>query len=535
MGKQVVIGSEARTRMLEGVDILANAVKATLGPRGRHVAIARTYGPPLITKDGVTVARQIELDDEIQNMGAQLVRSVAAAANNQAGDGTTTATVLAQAIYSEGLKRVEEDGLNPVLLKRGIDLAVSKIVARIAGLSAKIADEGSMAQVATISANNDVDLGAMIAEAIATVGNDGVVSVEEATGRLTSVHYTEGLKLDRGILSEFFITNQQKLTAELDDCLVLAYDGKINSIHELVPLLEQVIESNKPFLLVVKDIEADALAQIVYNQIQGAIRCCVIKSPGFGDARKAFLSDLALITGGRLFTDEDGRGLKDAKLEELGSARRVVSSVNSTMVIDGNAIPGAVTERVAELKAQLLEAGVHEHQRELISNRVARLTGGVAVFRVGGTSESEMKERKDRVEDAINAVRSAIEEGVVPGGGAALIHASPVLDEIERKELMPEEVAGIEIVERAILSPFKQILFNAGVLDERSHDEFITKIKTSDSPSGYDALRMEYEDEMLQRGIMDPAKVVRCALQQAASASGTLLTTEVSIFELSKE
>lgn len=532
MGKVVKIGPEARKEMLLGVDILANAVKATLGPRGRNVAIEREWGHPLITKDGVTVARQIILDDRIQNMGAQLVRSVAAAANNAAGDGTTTATVLAQAIYSKGLILVDEQGFNPVLLRRGIDLAVTKLSSRLKGLSASVSDEASMRSVATISANNDKALGSKIAEAIAAVGQHGVISVEEATGSSTEVFYSEGLKLDKGWTSEHFVTNQARFTAEFDDCLILPYDGAVGSIHDVADILGQIAGQSKPVLLIVKQITDEAIAHIVYNKINGNLRIAVIRSPGFGDSRRAFLEDLAVVAGGKMFCDNDGIGLKNAKLEDLGSARRVVVSQNNTMIIEGGADPADVEARATQIKEQLVTDGQHDYQLEILKSRLARITGAAAIFKVGGKSEAEMRERKDRVEDAINAVRSALEEGVVPGGGSSLIHALPILDEIDTEGLLPEEVAGIDIIRQAVKAPFYQILENAGVTGA---DDYIEQILNSDHPSGYDALNLEYVENMLDNGIMDPCKVVRSSLEHAASASGTLLTTEVAIYETERE
>lgn len=528
MGKIVKFGSDARKEMLAGVNILSDAVKATLGPRGRHVAIERGFGHPLITKDGVTVARHIVLDDKIKNMGAQLVKSVASAANTEAGDGTTTATVLAQSIYSLGREAVDDRDLNPVLLKRGIDLAVNKLSARLKGISVNVDDEVNMQSVATISANNDPNLGALIAEAISSVGQYGVVSVEEATGRKTEVRYSEGLRLERGWTSEHFITNVARMTAEFEDCYILAFNGTLKSIHDAVNILQQISQSGKPLLLIAKDYSEEALAQIVLNRLKGALAVAAIKAPGFGDARRGILEDTAIVTGGRMFSDDDIVGLSEASLEDLGMARRVVVSQNATMIIDGAADRSVVEKRALDLQKQIQHPDLVPYQVEILTNRLARVTGSAAILKVGGKSEAEMRERKDRVEDAINAVRSALEEGVVPGGGAGLIHAVPVLDEIDTADLLPEEVEGIEIIRESVYAPFRQILSNAGVDDA---DEFITRIIESDSPSGYDALRHQYIDNMLDLGIIDPCKVVRSALEHAASASGTLLTTEVAIYE----
>lgn len=529
MGKKVVIGSEAREKMKQGVDILANAVKATLGPRGRHAAIERkTGGPPLITKDGVTVARYINLDDRIQDMGAQLIKSVAANANSEAGDGTTTATVLAQEIYGRGLKYVA-NGNNPVLVKRGIDLAIESVVEHLKSLSLQVSDESTLGHVATISANNNAVLGKMIAEAVAAVGNDGLVSVEEATGNVTEVKYSDGLKLDKGWLSEEFVTNSSKSTCEMEDPYILLYDSDIKSVHALVNILNQVIGEGKQVLIVTKTIDPEPLAHLVLNKIKNVIRCCVVRAPGFGDNRRAILEDVAVLTGAKLFTNSDGRELKDATLADLGRARKVVVGMNSTSIINGAQSKEGIERAVSQLKNRLSDPTIYGDQREIIRNRISRLSGGVAIFKVGGTSESEMREKKDRVEDAINAVRSALSEGVVPGGGCALLHCVKSLDKIDKQNLLPEEVVGIDVVRSALKAPFNQILINAGVEEERS--EYMRRIMESTGFSGFDALRLEFVENMLERGIVDPTKVVRSSLIHAASASGTLLTTEVSISE----
>lgn len=528
MGKKVVIGSEARTKIKEGVDILANAVKATLGPRGRNAAIEREYGPPLITKDGVTVARHINLDDRLQNMGAQLVKSVASAANQSAGDGTTTATILAQEIFGAGVKMVAS-GYNPVLLKRGIDIAVTKIVAKLATMSMDVSSEENLKKVATISANNDPVLGGIIAEAIAAVGNDGVVSVEEAPGSETRVEYTDGLKLTRGVMDEAFLTNVTKMTCEFENPYILLYDEKITAIQEIVELLDEVISVGSPILIVVKDIDPIALAHIVYNTMKKAINSCVVKAPGFGDHRRGLFEDLALITGGKLFTNSDGRRLQDAKLENLGRARKTTAGLNATTILDGAGDSDAIDNEVAGLKNLLKDSTIFPHQKEVIQARISRLTGGAAIFKVGATSESEMREKRDRVEDAINAVRSALSEGAVSGGGSALLRCSPCLDEIDISKLLNEEIVGIDIIRKAIKAPFIQILINAG--EREATYKYIDQIINSTTLCGFDAYRMEFVENMLDRGIIDPTKVVRTSLQQAASAAGTLLTTEVAIFE----
>lgn len=531
MGKLVILGAEARDKMKEGVDILANAVKATLGPRGRHAAIERRGGPPIITKDGVTVARYINLDDHVQNMGAQLVKSVASDANSMAGDGTTTATVLAQEIYGRGLKQVAS-GTNPVLLKRGIDLAVSIVVQRLQEISIHAHDEESLAQVATISANNDQVLGKMIAGAITAVGNDGMLMVEEAVGNITEVQYSEGIKLERGWLSESFITNSERNTCELDSPYILVYDDEIKSIQQLVPLLNEIVEKGSHCLILVKNIETEALAHVVLNVMNKVIRCCVVKAPGFGDYRRALMEDVAIQTGARLITNASGRGLEGVSLADLGTAKSVVVGANITKIIDGATSQDKIDKIKNILRAQLSDETIFDHQREIISQRIARLGGVVATFKVGATSEGELREKKDRIEDAINAVRSALVEGVVPGGGCGLLQCLKALDIIDEKDLMKEEIVGIEVVKQALKAPFIQILKNAGI---DGYVGYLEKIVDNGKFSGFDALKLEYVEDMLERGIIDPTKVVRVALEHAASASGTLLTTEVLICEMASK
>lgn len=525
MNKDVVFGVKAREKMREGVDTLANAVKVTLGPRGRHAAIERLNGPPLITKDGVTVARYINLSDNIKNMGAQLIKSVASDANMQAGDGTTTATVLAQEIYNRGLDKISE-GNNPVLLKRGIDLGVSVVIDNLKSMSLKINDEKTLAHVATISANNDSELGGMIAEAVSAVGNDGLISVEEATGSVTEVIYSDGLKLERGWLDENFVTNPSRYTCEMDDAFILLYDDEIKTIHSLVNIMDQVIQTGAPILIIARDIQKEALAHLVYNKVNNSIRCCVIKAPAFGDYRKAILDDVAVITGAKVYSNSDGQGLSNITLNDLGRAKKVSVGPNLTKIIDGAATQKDIDKEVSLLRSRIAESGIYEDQELVIRSRISRLTGGVAIFKVGGTSEGEMRERRDRVEDAINAVRSAISEGVVPGGGCALLHSIKSLDSMDMSNLMKEEVAGIKIVQESIKAPFFQILKNAGI-DEPT--KFMNDVISSESASGFDALRLEMVNDMFDRGIIDPVKVVRTSLEHASSASGILLTTEVTI------
>jgi chaperonin GroEL len=537
MGKLIVMGTDSREKIKVGVDKLADAVKVTLGPRGRNVAIERASGgPPLITKDGVTVARYINLDDRLENMGAQLVKSVASDANAMAGDGTTTATVLAQEIYNRGLKMIAA-GNNPVLLKKGIDLATEAVIAKLKALATEIDDEESLKQVAIISSNNDHVLGAMIAQAVSAVGNDGVITVEEATGSLTEVKYTDGLKLNKGWLNEAFINNPAKLTCELDYPYILLIDGKVKNIRDLVSIINKVIEANKSVFMIFKEFDQEVLSHIVLNKVKGVFNCCVMRAPGFGDHRKGFFDDIATITGAKVFSDTDLSLLETSGLEVLGIAKKVICGPNMTTIIDGQVSKELVQQEVMKLKQLLSEPEVFEHQKEVIRARVSRLTGGVAIFKVGGKTESEVREKKDRVEDAINAVRSAIEEGVVPGGGAALLHCISDLDKIDKTNLLSEEVMGINVIKDALKAPFHQILENAGMEEPKIY-EYMSKVMSLGKLAGYDALKMELVDDMIWRGIIDPVKVVRSSLEHASSASGTLLTTEASIinsdFELNE-
>lgn len=464
----------------------------------------------------------------MQNMGAQLVKSVAADANAEAGDGTTTATVLAQAIYSKGLESVNT-GNNPVLVRRGIDFAVSKVITRLKEISIPVSDVNILTHVATISANNDRKLGKMIAEAISAVGNNGIVSVEEAPGNETLVEYADGLKLSRGWLHENFVTNPAKLTCELEDALILLYDDKVQSVNELVDILNHVIEVGRPLLMIFRDIEQEALAHIILNKLKNVIRCCVIKAPGFGDHRKAYLEDVGVLTGAKVFSNIGGQGLRLANLSDLGQARKIIVGPNYTNIIDGKADPASVEATIANLQSVMSQEDIFQHQKEILSDRISRLSGGVAIFKVGGTSESEMREKKDRVEDAINAVKSALSEGVVPGGGSALLHCISALSNLTGDEVsLPEYKVGVEIIRHALEAPFKQILMNAGV-DGWQEEALI--ILNKNEKAGYNALELCRVEDMLEAGIIDPTKVVRSALEHAASASGTLLTTEVTIIE----
>jgi|TARA_R110001583_G_scaffold16234_34_gene66439 chaperonin GroEL len=528
MGKEVSFGTSARSKMQDGLNTLADAVKSTLGPRGRHAAIDRGFGPPLITKDGVTVARSISLDDPIMNMGAQLIKSVASATNTVAGDGTTTATVLAQSIYDEGAKMVAV-GHNPVLIKRGLDIATERVVSKLKDISVTVSDSNMIKSVATISANNDSYLGGLIAEAVEAIGSDGIISVEEATGMDTSVSYTEGLKVDRGYLSSSFINNPSKLNVEYNDPFILVYDGAISASYDILPLLESISKSGSPLLIIAKDIEGEALQTMMLNQARGAISCCAIKAPGFGDIRADMLGDIAVMCGANLMGVEYGTSLRDISLSDLGRARRVVVDKNQSTIVDGAGNEDTLSERVTSIRNSLSDSSLFDWQIASLRDRLSVLSGGVAVFRVGGSTESEMKERKDRVEDSINAVKAAVEEGIVPGGGSALLHCIESLSLPDDTEsLSIEESIGFDIIEKAIKSPFIQILKNSGV-EHHMHMQWV--IGSDNNTSGYNALDGERIDDMISAGIIDPVKVVRAALEHAVSASGTLLTTEVAIFE----
>lgn len=526
MTKEVNFGSEARSKMQNGLNVLANAVKTTLGPRGRHAAIERQYGPPLITKDGVTVAQSIDLNCRIENMGAQLIKSVASSTNTTAGDGTTTATVLAQSIYNDGAKMVAA-GHNPVLIKRGIDMAVSSVVASLESQAVDVSDEDSIRSVATISANNDEKLGELISDAISTVGENGVISVEEATGSDTSVSYTEGISYDRGFLSPLFVTNAERMTVEFSNPYILIYDGVLSSSQEILPLLQDVSKDGGTLLIIAKDVTSEALQTLILNKARGTLSVCATKAPGFGDIRCDMMEDIAVLCGGKFFSSE-GAPVRQARLEDLGRARKVMVSRNKSSIIDGVGSDDAVSDRVSSIKSQIDNSDdLFAHQIASLRDRLSTMSGAVALFRVGGTSESEMRERKDRVEDAINAVTAALSEGVVAGGGAALLHCIKDLKKLSSKKGMtPEEIIGVGIVNKSIRSPFIQILENAGV----EHHEYMQKVISSkNTVCGFDALSNSFKDDMIYCGIVDPTKVVRSALENAASASGTLLTTEVTI------
>ena len=519
--KDVRFSTDARDRMLKGINTLANAVKITLGPKGRNVILDKSWGAPRITKDGVTVAKEIELSDHFENMGAQMVKEVAQRTNDEAGDGTTTATVLAHAIVREGMKSVAA-GMNPMDLKRGIDKAVAAVVAEIKTMSRPVGDSDEIAKVGAISANGEVAIGRQIADAMAKVGKEGVITVEENKGLETETEVVEGMQFDRGYLSPYFITNAQKMVVELEDCVILLHEKKLTSLASMVPLLEAVIQADKQLLIVAEDIEGEALATLVVNKLRGGLKVAAVKAPGFGDRRKAMLEDLAVLTGSQVISIEMGTKLENVTMDMLGSAKKVAITKDDTTIIDGAGDKDAIAARVTQIRAQIEET-TSDYDKEKLQERLAKLAGGIAVIRVGGATEIEVKERKDRVDDALNATRAAVQEGVVPGGGVALIHAGKVLATIRGEN--NDQDAGIKIVRRAIQAPLRQIAGNAGV----DGSVVVGKVIESDSPSfGFDAQAEEYVD-MLKAGVIDPTKVVRIALENAASIAGLLITTEAMI------
>jgi chaperonin GroEL len=521
--KSVYFGSDARDRMLRGVNILANAVKVTLGPKGRHVVIEKSYGAPRSTKDGVTVAKEIELEDKFENLGAQLIREVAAKTNDKAGDGTTTATVLAQAIVVEGLKSVQA-GMNPMDLRRGIDKAVIKVVAEIKATSKKVTTNDEIAQIGAISANGDSEVGQMIAKAMAKVGNEGVITVEEAKSLETELDVVEGMQFDRGYLSPYFVTNAEKMEVVLEDVQIMLFEKKLSSLQPLLPVLEAVVQSGRPLLIVAEDIDGEALATLVVNKLRGGLRVAAVKAPGFGDRRKAMLEDLAILTGGEVISEDLGIKLENVTLEMMGTAKKVTITKDDTTVVDGAGDKTVIEGRISQLKAQI-EDTTSEYDKEKLQERLAKLAGGVAVIRVGGSTEIEVKEKKDRVDDALNATRAAVEEGIVPGGGVALLRASKIL--VGMTGLNADETAGIAIVRRAIQAPIRQIAENAGV----EGSIVVGKVLESESPTfGFNAQTEEYQD-LVASGVIDPAKVARTALQDAASVAGILITTEAAIVD----
>ena len=525
--KELKFSQEARNSILNGVNILADAVKVTLGPKGRNVVIEKSFGAPNITKDGVTVAKEIELSDKFENMGAQMVREVASKTNDDAGDGTTTATVLAQAIFREGAKIVAA-GLNPMDVKRGIDKAVEAVIAELKKLAKPIKDQKEIAQVGTISANNDPTIGKIIAEAMEKVGKEGVITVEESKTSETTLDVVEGMQFDRGYLSPYFVTNPDKMEAVLDNPYILIYDKKISSMKDLLPTLEKVVQKNKPLMIISEEVEGEALATLVVNKLRGTIHVCAVKAPGFGDRRKEMLQDLAVLTGGKVISEEMGDKLEAVRLEDLGQARKITVDKDNTTIVDGAGKKADVEARVKTIRAQIAET-TSDYDREKLQERLAKLHGGVAVINVGAATEVEMKEKKARVEDALNATRAAVEEGIVPGGGTALLRASKVLETM--KGTNAEQQAGISIVKRAIEEPLRQISFNAGL----EGSIVVDKVINNTSPAfGFNALTETYED-LIAAGVIDPAKVSRCALQNAASVASLMLTTETLIAEKPKK
>ncbi len=524
--KEVKFGDSARKKMLTGVNILADAVKATLGPKGRNVIIEKSFGAPTITKDGVSVAKEIELEDRFENMGAQLVKDVASRANDDAGDGTTTATVLAQAIVNEGYKAVAA-GMNPMDLKRGIDKATIAIVAELKNLSKPCADTKAIAQVGTISANSDNSIGDIIAEAMEKVGKEGVITVEEGTGLENELSVVEGMQFDRGYLSPYFVNKPETMVAELDSPLILLVDKKISNIREMLPVLEAVAKAGRPLLIVSEDVEGEALATLVVNNMRGIVKVAAVKAPGFGDRRKAMLQDIAVLTGGTVISEEIGLSLESATLENLGSAKRVTISKENTIIVDGAGVEGDIQSRITQIRAQVAETS-SDYDREKLQERLAKLSGGVAVIKVGAGSEVEMKEKKARVEDALHATRAAVEEGVVPGGGVALIRALEALTNLTGDNA--DQNVGIAVLRRAVEAPLRQIAANSG--DEPS--VVVNEVKNGKGNYGYNAATGEYGD-MIEMGILDPTKVTRSALQAASSIGGLILTTEAAIADAPKK
>ena len=524
--KDIRFGEDARSRMVRGVNVLANAVKATLGPKGRNVVLEKSFGAPTITKDGVSVAKEIELADKFENMGAQMVKEVASKTSDNAGDGTTTATVLAQAFIREGMKAVAA-GMNPMDLKRGIDKAVTAAVAELKNLSKPTADDNAIAQVGTISANSDESIGNIIAEAMKKVGKEGVITVEEGSGLENELDVVEGMQFDRGYLSPYFINNQQSQSADLDDPFILLHDKKISNVRDLLPVLEGVAKAGKPLLIVAEEVEGEALATLVVNTIRGIVKVVAVKAPGFGDRRKAMLEDMAVLTGGTVISEEVGLSLEKATIKDLGRAKKVQVTKENSTVIDGAGDGDAIQARIKQIKAQIEETS-SDYDREKLQERVAKLAGGVAVIKVGAATEVEMKEKKARVEDALHATRAAVEEGVVPGGGVALIRAKAAVEGL--KGINEDQNHGIEIALRAMEAPLREIVTNAG--EEPS--VIVNKVKEGSGNFGYNAANGQFGD-MVQFGILDPTKVTRTALQNAASIAGLMITTEAMVAEAPKK
>ncbi len=525
--KQIEHGAKARELMMQGVDILANTVKVTLGPKGRNVALDKSFGSPRLTKDGVSVAKEIELADKYQNLGAQLIKSVASKTNDEAGDGTTTATVLAQAIAKEGNKSVAA-GMNPMDLKRGIDLAVSKVLEDIKAKSKKISSQNEIAQVGTISANGDKEIGEKIAEAMQEVGHEGVITVEEAKGFNFEIDVVKGMQFDRGYLSPYFVTNSEKMVCEFENPYILIFEKKISNLQPMVPLLESVVQSGRPLLIIAEDVEGEALATLVVNRLRGGLKVCAVKAPGFGDRRKAMLEDIAILTNGQVVSEDLGMKLENVTLDMLGKAKKVTVSKEDSTIVDGDGDKAAVEARCGQIRQQIGES-TSDYDKEKLQERLAKLSSGVAVLKVGGATEVEVKERKDRVEDALNATRAAVEEGIVSGGGTALFYSSKCLEGLAGEN--HDQKAGVEIVKRALQAPIRQIAENAGI------DGAIVLAKLLDSKDhnfGFDAQNMQYVD-MIKSGIIDPTKVVRTALQDASSVAGLLITTEAIVVDKPEE
>jgi len=522
--KDVKHSAEARERLMLGVDILADAVKVTLGPKGRNVVLDKSFGAPRITKDGVTVAKDIELQDKFENMGAQMVKEVASRTSDEAGDGTTTATVLAQSIAREGMKAVAA-GMNPMDLKRGIELAVESVVGDVQKRSRKIQGHNEIAQVGTISANGDREVGDILAEAMEKVGNEGVITVEEAKGLATELDVVEGMQFDRGYLSPYFVTNAEKMLAELEDPYILLHEKKLSNLQAMLPLLESVVQTSKPLLIIAEDVEGEALATLVVNKLRGGLKIAAVKAPGFGDRRKAMLEDIAILTGGQVISEDLGIKLESVTLDMLGSAKRVIMGKDDTTVVEGVGKKGEIEGRCSQIRAQIEETS-SDYDREKLQERLAKLAGGVAVIKVGGSTEVEVKERKDRVEDALHSTRAAVEEGIVPGGGVTLLYAVRALEKLKVDDA--DQQVGIDIVRRALQAPVRQIAENAGVDGAVVSGKLLEQ---KDTNYGFDAQSEKYTD-LVKAGIIDPAKVVRIALEDAASISGLLITTEAMVAEL---
>lgn len=528
--KKVIYGEDARARLKAGVDKLANAVKVTLGPRGREVIIEKKWGTPLVTKDGVTVAKEIELKDPYENMGAQLVKEVASKTADVAGDGTTTATVLAQAIFTEGLKAIAS-GANPMDIKRGIDKAVERVVEEIKKQSIQVSGRKEIEQVATISANNDPEIGKIIADAMEAVGKDGVITVEESKSAQTTLETVQGMQFDRGYLSPYFVTNPDKMEAVLEDPYILIYEKKISNVKDLLPVLEQVVRAGKPILIIAEDVEAEALATLVVNHIKGVIRACAVKAPGFGQRRKDYLQDIAILTGGTAITEELGIKLESVTLDMLGRADKVIVDKDNTTIVGGKGSKENINARIEQIKKQIVET-TSDYDREKLQERLAKLSGGVAIIRVGAATEAELKEKKARVEDAVHATKAAVEEGIVPGGGVALVRASEALEDLKVDN--PDQQIGVDIVKKACRTPLRQIATNAGFEGYVVLEKVIQLGKEKGKNWGFDAGAGEYKD-MVEAGIIDPTKVVRTAIQNAASVAGTMLTAEALIAEIPED